>query len=218
MVDHTSMKLAMRAYAKTLVVATTGVMSLSATATGYARAAGDFRADGFAVGMEVLPAGFGVNTPRQIVNVTALTLDVDGGNIVQPAAGGRSLIVGLPSIRAFGNVTFKSTPGRTYFEEQYVPGPTQLITVGPGGIIKLTPMYAGLFYVPDDTGDLAQSRYGDAFTKLFAPRTAIAMPNGDILRVREDVGPFPGQLLPAETGFSVMTVTVPFWIQTSNSI
>lgn len=60
---------------------TTGSTALSATSTGYARAAGSFLADGFAVGMLVSGAGFttpGNNAPKVLTAVGALTMSAPG--------------------------------------------------------------------------------------------------------------------------------------------
>lgn len=222
MVNHEAMRFAMRAYAKTLVVCTTGAVSLSATSTGYARTSGSFIADGFAVGMELIAAGFARtnnNGSKVVTAVGVLTIDVDGGAVIENAAGARSLAVGLPTDRAYENLKFKPTTGRTFVGEQYIPGPSRQATDGPKGEIELTPMYDLLFHVPAETGELAAHRYVDQTLTLFAPRVAIALANGDVLRVRTDTSPFPGQFLPsAFEGFAVMPVSIPFRLRTNNSI
>jgi hypothetical protein len=217
MIDHIAMQLAMRSRALALSVAATGLVSLSATATGYARATGNFQTENFWPGMEVTPAGFATNVPRVITAVTPLAITVSGTVTAEVAAGGRSLTVGLPSNRAWENVTFVPTAGVPYVEEQYIPGPTAQVTIGPNGDIELTPMYALLVNLPTETG-LTVSRYADALLRLFAPRTAIPLTSGDVLRVRSDVGPFPGQLQQSQPGFAVKPVTIPFRLRTSNSI
>lgn len=223
MISHESMRFAARAYAKTLVVCTTGAITMSATAAGYARTSGSFIADGFAVGMELVAAGFARatnNGAKMITAVSALSIDVDGGATAEGAAAARSLVVGLPSDRSYENVKFKPTTGKTYVGEQYLPGPAaRQVTWGPKGEIELTPIYLIYLNVPAETGELAATRYVDALLTLFAPRTSIALANGDVLRVRSDVGPYPGQLLPgSEPGFSYVLLTIPLRIRTANSI
>ena len=77
-------------------VFTTGTTSLSATATGYARAAGSFITDGFLVGTPITVTGFGTvgnNGTATVTAVTATALTVDRVLIPEAAAAGR-LIVG----------------------------------------------------------------------------------------------------------------------------
>lgn len=76
---------------------TTGSASLSATATGYARAAGSFITNGIQVGDEITASGFATaaNNGRSVViAVTATTIDVTktGGTTAEAAATGRTLI------------------------------------------------------------------------------------------------------------------------------
>lgn len=75
---------------------TTGSTSLSATATGYARAAGSFITDGFAANDWITASGFtnaANNGVSQIVAVTATTLTVTKatGPVVEAAATGRTI-------------------------------------------------------------------------------------------------------------------------------
>ncbi|HEU4994251.1 MAG TPA: DUF4397 domain-containing protein [Gemmatimonadaceae bacterium] len=76
---------------------TTGSVSLSATATGYARATGSFITNGIQVGDEITASGFATaaNNGRSVViAVTATTIDVTktSGTAVEAAATGRTLI------------------------------------------------------------------------------------------------------------------------------
>lgn len=217
MISEVAMQLALRAKALTLSVATTGVMSLSATSTGYARTTGSFLDDGFAPGMEVTPAGFSANTPRVITAVSALALTVSGAVTPQVAAGGRSLTVGLPSSRAWENVAFQPTAGVPWVREEFIPGPSQQITIGPFGELEATPMYALYVNVPAETG-LTGKRYVDALRVLFAPRTEIPLSTGDTLRVRADTGPYAGPLQQSQPGFAVQPLTIPLRLRTPNSI
>ena len=217
MLDEVAMQLAMRAKALTLSVATTGVVSLSATATGYARVAGSFQADGFWPGMEIQPTGFGTNTPRVVTSVLPLAITVSGSVPVEAAAGGRSLTVGLPSQRAWENIAFQPTAGVPWVQEQFLPGPTAQVTLGPFGELEATPMYALYVNLPAETG-LTVKRYVNALRVLFAPRTAITLANGDVLRVRADTGPYSGQLQQGQPGFATQPLTIPFRLRTANSI
>lgn len=220
MINHRGYQVACRTKALTLSVATTGSVSLSATATGYARAAGSFVTDGFAAGMEFTPSGFASNPVDTIIDVNDLTVTTKNGRTVEGAAGGRTLSVGLPLARAWENkkpVADPPVPGVPFVKEQYIPGPpAQQVTVGPLGDIELMPMYALHIHVPANSGFEAASAYADAIMRLFTPRTAIPV-GSEVLRVLAR-GPFRGQLLNSAPGFAVVPITAPLWIRTPNSI
>jgi hypothetical protein len=57
-----------------------------------------------------------------------------------------------------------------------------------------------------------------ALRALFAPRTAIPLANGDVLRVRSDTGPYAGQLQQSQPGFAVQPFTIPLRIRSFNVI
>jgi len=72
---------------------TTGGAALSATATGYARAAGSFTTDGFAAGMTITASGFtnpANNGPSVVTAVAALTITVTkaGGTVAEAGQAG----------------------------------------------------------------------------------------------------------------------------------
>ena len=220
MIDNTVTQLAFRARAATLSVATTGSTTLSASATGYARAAGSFVADGFVVGMELAASGFtvaGNNGPHVIASVTALALSCTGCAI-DGAAVGRTITVGLPGILADENLTISPDPTRPYLEEDYAPATNRGVTFPlQGGVVEETGLYVLKWYGLANTG-IASIRKGvDALKALFAPGTTIASgPN--TVYVRSDVGPWSSQLLPQGNGFTVCTLTVPWRARTSNTI
>jgi hypothetical protein len=215
-ISEVEMQLALRSKALTLTVSTTGAMSLSATTSGYTRTTGSFLADGFAPGMEVIPAGFASSTPRVITAVSALSMTVNATLAAQAAAGGRSLTVGLPSSRAWENVAFQPTAGIPWVREEFLPGPTSQETMGPLGELEATPMYSLYVNVAAETG-LTAKRYVDALRVLFAPRTPITLANGDTLRVRADTGPYAGQLQQSTPGFATQPLTIPLRLRSPNS-
>lgn len=232
MVSHTTVRLVLRAHLNIgvvpsdppapvggLLVAIAGPTELAATATGWARAAGSFLADGFGPGMEVTPSGFAANPVRVIRSVTAGEIRVDGSApiAVEAAAGGRTLAVKMPSRGAWENVEFKPTVWAPSVEEQYIPGPTSQETLGPGGDLEHRPTVVYILRVPANTG-LSGARYADAFLALFPPRLKLPLPDGNTLMVRADHAPYAGQLLPAEPGFAAIPVTVPCRLRTSNII
>jgi hypothetical protein len=85
------------------------------------------------------------------------------------------------------------------------------------GELEVTPMYALYVNLPAETG-LTVKRYVNALRTLFAPRTAITLANGDVLRVRSDTGPYAGQLQQGQPGFAVQPLTIPLRLRTANSI
>lgn len=215
MVDHSVIQLALRVKLLTLSVATTGSVSLSATTTGYARATGSFLADGFAQGMEITPSGFAANPVDTIVAVSALSIVTRNARSAESAASGRSLTVGLPSGRAWENVTYTPVTGTPYMEEQYLPGPAGFDSDGYAGLLALAPMYSPRIYTPADTGVSGDGRYADAIARLFAPGTAMALSSGDTLIVRNNPAPFRGQRFPSATpGWSCVPVTIPLQVRT----
>jgi hypothetical protein len=218
-ISHAAIQLALRAKAVTLSVCTTGSISLSATTTGYARPNGSFVTDGFAVGMEVTPSGFATNTVDVITAVDALTMTTKNARAAEVQAAGRTILVTLPSRRAWENLALTTVvPMVPYVEEQYVPGPSVVDTVGASALITAEPLYVlNLFLVPN-TDLLAARRYGDALLSLFAPRTTIALSSGDVLRVRDDTNPVLGQLRQLTSGFAVMPLSVPLRCFTTNAI
>lgn len=215
-----AIQLALRAHLNTLSVVTTGSVTLSATATGYARSSGSFIDDGFAEGLELDASGFtkSANNGAHVVTaVTATELTVDGATSAESAASGRTLAVGVPSRVAWEGDDFTREPGWPHFEEQYIPGPTPQITLGPLGQLELTPQYQVQVHVPENTGSLGGRRYTDALKKHFAPRTAIAV-GSDTLRVRADGGPFGDQFVRRVPGWMVAPLTFPLRIRTANTI
>lgn len=221
MTTQYDIQVAMRERLLTLAVCTTGSVTLSATATGYARAAGSFLADGFRAGMAITTAtGFTVPgnnaTPKIITGVADLTLSC-AGTVAEASDVGRVLAVGLPTDRAWENDDFQPQTGRPFIEEQFPSGPTAQVTVGPGGDWEFEPLYIVSIFVPYNSGFAAAAKYADALLIHFAPRTAIPIGN-DFLRVRHDVGPFRSQLLRDENGFSFISVSIPIRLRTPNVI
>jgi len=225
MIDYDAIQEAIRTHLLTLVVATTGSTSLSATATGYARSAGSFLDDGFRAGMELEASGFGNasnNGTKVVTQATALALTCEG-TATETEAAGRTLTVGLPSTRAWENEELAPgpdpEPGVPWFREQFLPGPgpTQIFTT-PTARLELEPQYVAHVNTPEGWGKDAPRRYADAVARHFTPRTSIALASGDTLRVRTDTGPGPGQLIRTRPGFVTSPVAIPFRLQTPNSI
>ncbi len=86
--------------------ATTGSVSLSATATGYARATGSFVTDGFAVGQQITASGFtnSANNGSSVVSaVTATALSVTKNPVTATeAAAAARVVVTVTGVSAAG--------------------------------------------------------------------------------------------------------------------
>lgn len=218
MVNHELAQLALEARVKSVVVATTGSITLAAAAPGYTRSSGSFLVDGFAVGMEITPAGFAQNNPSVITAVTALTMTVEPTPAAQAAGAGRSLTAGLPLLRDWGNIGIGTPPtGRPYIEADYVPGPPQLLTIpAAGGTIETMGLYVVRWYGVANVGDLALQRAARALLDLFRPGYTLTLSDGTALRWREDFGPSPGQIRQAGPGWAVLPITIPWRIYSTN--
>lgn len=213
--DLLAVHLALRNRALSLVVATTGPTNLSATAAGYHRAAGSFIADGFLNGMEVVPAGFAVNTPRVIQSVTASDITTATAPAVDAVAGGRTLSVGMPSLRAFENVSLTPESGRPYFEEDFVPATTSLLTMpAQGGTVQENGLYVPKWYGLSDVGVSALRKSVDALKALFTPGTLVTA-GAHTVRIGEAQA---GQIIPLTGGWSALTLPIPWWVLSRNLV
>ncbi len=185
----------------------------------YTRTVGSFTDDGFYPGMEIQPAGFSDSKNNGLSTIKAsedLILTVDGTLAAEAAAGGRTLDVGLPSRKAWENIEFKPDLDQPYIEEELLPGVANQITVGPGGRIEVEPIYIVNLFLPPDVGVEAMNLYGDALVDLFAPRVAMSLANGDVLRVRSTPSSSRGQLIQLKPGWATVPVTIPLRIRTTN--
>lgn len=219
MIDYDDLQKSCRSRALTLSVATTGSTTLGATGSTFTRSTGSFLTDGFARGMEVTGSGFDAtnNAAHVITAVATLTLTVTGTLSTQTEASGRTLTVGLPSGRAWENIGFDPTPGSPWIEEQFLPGPTRVPTIGSNGTIIAEPIYYLAVHAPEDTGIGASNRYVDALWEHFKPGTQINLSNGDTAEVRRDTGPFRGQLLRTRPGWVTVPVSFPLRLFTINT-
>lgn len=223
-IDKTAAHLALRARAVSVSVATTGSTSIAATATGYTRAAGSFVTDGFAVGMEILASGFGTsanNGYKIVVAVSALSMTVASLTTmaIEAAGGNETLVCSLPEGRAFDNVAFDPTSytGRPFVEEDFVPATKGLMGQRNGGLVIETGLYVIKLYGLADKGVAAIRKTMDALEVLFAPGTALTA-GSHTVRVRTDVAPYQGQILPQGDGRSLCVLTVPWEAYSTNAI
>lgn len=137
------------------IVATTGSASISATATGYARAAGSFVSDGFKVGDTVKGSGFSnsANNGYGIITaVSALSMTVDVDRTAE-AAGTRTLDVVMPEKRKYEGQKVEHVPSRPMVRAAVVPVSAPLVAFGDTlGLVRHQGIFAIDFYEPVDDG------------------------------------------------------------------
>lgn len=236
MIDHQVLQLGIRDALADLEVAYTApvygdvewgdlgaysIITMSVASGKYTRATGSFLTDGFKVGMEITATGFveaDNNTTTTITAVTATTVSVTATLTDEDADTGRTLICGMPAGFATENVAFEPTQGVPFFEEAFPSGPTRQITLGEFGWIEHDPLYVLHIHVPEGIGVGAANAYADGVITLLAPRAAVTLSNGDVVRVRTNPGPFRTQLRNFRTGYATVTVTVPLRLHTTNAI
>lgn len=220
MIDATALTLALRNRAIGTVAATTGSISISATATGYARATGSFLDDGFAKGMEVKGAGFSAaanNAYGVIEAVTALAMTIGGGRTVEASAT-RSVSAGLPETRFWENLSANRISGRPYIEEALVPSPGRLLTTSPvGGTVEESGSYILRFYGLSGEGLSGLRKLVSAVQARFTPGTQIAL-TGAMLKINSEFTPYQGQVLRIEGGWSAIVLTIPYRAWSTNLV
>lgn len=218
MIVRATALLALWARAVSVTVKTTGVMSLSATATGYERAdAGSFLTDGFVPGMEITPIGFSANTVDLITGVSALTLTTANARAVEASAGSRSITVKLPAVQATELKDTTKLALRWRVEEEFVPGPPALMGQKNGGLVRQQGLYLLKLIAPERYGPLAMCAMVDALTALYAPGTSLIGGN-PTLSVRTDTSVYAGQIIPQGDGSARCLLTVPWEAYWINSI
>lgn len=238
MIDHTSALQALRDRALALsVVSITD--TISATATGYARASGSFLDDKVEVGQEIVGTSFSNsqnNNAKLVTDVDALTITTRGfvtdaqgnrelaavgvsGTVVEGAAT-RTLDVGLPADAELVNGSLRPGAGVPWWREEYDPGPQTRIGVGPLADVEVLVDYFITLFLPSGIGSRAARRYADEILNHFAPGLSLSVPNSSF-RVRGDVAPFPGKFVQSAdpvAGYLVVPVTVPLILRTANAI
>lgn len=203
----------------TLSVATTGTITLAATAVGYTRPSGSFIADGFQVGQEVTPVGFTVLTPQLITGVAALSLTVRGAMTAEASAGSRSLTVGLPAFRVYSNNDFTPTTNRHYVEMEVVPSsPTQLSFPAQGGTREDQGVYVVRWYGVANMGALGLRSCADKLLALFTPGTTMVLSDSSVVHIRGDSGSYASALMNGPPGFAVIVLTIPWRRYASNAV
>lgn len=215
--DLAAVHLALRNRALAVSVATTGATTLSATATGYARAAGSFVTDGFKVGMEITPTGFTSNPVDVLDAVAALALTTKSARSVEAAAGGRTIAALFPALRSFENAALTPVTGRHFIEEDFVPATHRLLS-GPanGGEVVEEGEYFLKWYGIPGSGISALRKSVDALKARFTPGTNLTA-GSHTVRVRGEVGPQTGQIIPL-TNHAVLVLRIPWQVYSLNVI
>lgn len=211
-----------------MTVATTGSTSLAASPTGYTRPSGSFVDDGFEVGMEVTASGFGTaanNGLGIVTRVEALTLSVSAYDLAssdgewtrtsralatESAGTGRTLSVGLPTVRAWEGIEHVVLPGVPWIEEKLVGGPSLRRGTLSSGEAEAQPQYQLEVHCVAGKGTGALDRYGDALFELLPPGQGLEAG----ARVRTDAGMTRNTSTRPHPGFVTLVAAFPLRIRT----
>lgn len=210
---------ALRAPLLSMVAATTGVIALSSTTSGYARSSGIFDKADFAIGMEVQPDSFPQNTPGVITSFSDTTMAIKGGRTVSAEANGRALTVGLPSQRVWVP-GFTEQVGVPFVEDELSGGPRSRDAIGDS-----EEDHTGIYYVRTycvgGQGDEAIDRYTQAILALYPIDQTQVLSDGSVLRIRgaiNEVAPTAaGSPLDYNSHWRVLPVSIP-WRLTVNPL
>jgi hypothetical protein len=221
--NHQILRYYVRTRLKTLVVCDTGVTNLGTDVNGFTRAAGSFKTDGFAPGMELASTGFtGGNNGNFVVRGVADTnLYVDGGLVPTGVVAGRRLVVGLPAQRFWENrntdQNAQPISGRPYVEEEYLPGTSKLRSMASSGVVESYPVYVLRWYGVSDRGTRDLDTCIDKLLRLFPAGFGFTLSDGAVVHVAEQ-GPMRTQPKPEKSGWEVVTVSLFLWSLTNNPV
>lgn len=218
--DITDLRIKVRTLLSTLVVCTTGSISLASSLVGYTRSdGGSFVTDGFAVGMEVLASGFATNNGyTTVTEVTASLLSVAGGRTVEATAAVRTVKCVLPERVVYENLNTDPDNSRQYVEEELLTdAPPQLLGLTSGGVVEHTPQYILRWYFPEDVGTRGPDRCAQKLLELFPAGSTLALADGTFVKVRGDIMPSRSKLTPDKPGWTVCTITIPLRAYTLNT-
>lgn len=180
---------------------------------------GSFIVDGFYPGMEIKPSGFAANTVATITAVTARTVTT-AARTVEASASGRTLLVGLPALVAWENedVTVQRIAGRAYMTVEYSPS-THTVQTFPAriGEAEETGMYVIKVFGISGFGPDHIDKYIDGLRALFAPGTVLTAGSNPV-RIRTDVAPSPGPLIPQDGGWTVCMLPIHWSARSVNQI
>jgi hypothetical protein len=112
---------------------------------------------------------------------------------------------------AWERIAFKRRADEYYFEEDLVPATNRRITTSSSPTREETGLYVIRVFVPDDAGTSLPRSIADGVLALFSLDWGATLSDGTVLRVRGDVAPVAGQVLPGPTGWAVCPITIP-WV------
>jgi len=180
---------------------------------------GSFIVDGLKAGMEIAPSGFAANTVAAITAVTARTVTT-AARTVEATASGRTLLVGLPALVAWENedITVQRIAGRPYMTAEYSPS-THSMSLFParGSHADETGMYVLKIFGISGVGPDHIDKYINGLRALFAPGTQLTS-GVNTVRIRTDVAPSPGPLIPQEGGWTVCMLPIHWSARSINTI
>jgi hypothetical protein len=239
MIDHDAAYQALRDYMLPTVVATTGDIVLTATATGFTRAdGGSFVSDRFAIGMEVTSTGFlaadanitGVVTsvaPTEL-RVTPFIITIANGvqSVTRPAiapdpAGGPRQIIayGVPTMRSWENLAplglsaFIPVAGIPYISDEYTPSTSVRVTAG---WMEDRGDYIVRLHGVIGAGSSGARRMIDALKNRFAPNTKLVASDHGV-RISNDPAPDISALVNTTSG-PILTLTVPWIVRSRTTV
>lgn len=221
MLDHGLAHLKFRERAETLEVCATSGVNISVTKYTYVRASGSWITEGYQPGHEIQPAGFtnALNNERAIVlQVEALTLTVREERIIEAAASGRTITVGLPEDLADENVEFDPNASFPYLKEDYVRGPQQMVSAPyNGGVMEERGIYALNWHFLPGFDSFVIHACVDALLALFSPGSVIGS-GANAVMVTGDPGPSATQPEPDGEGWTVVSIDIPWLALTTNAV
>ena len=229
--DHVAARQALRSRALGLVIATTGLITLEATAKGYKRTTGSFLDDGFVPGMEITPAGFAQNPVDVIDAVTATAITTRKAHGAASAAANRSLTVGLPSVCVWedtseldniGNPTNRIV-GLHYLTEEFVPGGGGMVTSPQQeGMEEEALLYVLTWYGVAGYAGGALRTCVDALKERYAIGTTLAVDDDRIYCGRLAGGssskPRTGRITPVDGGWAALQLQVDCVARSRNTV
>ncbi len=129
-------------------------------------------------------------------------------------------VSGLPATaqRAWINKKFSPTDGTPYLEEDFQMTPPQIVTVAASlGTIEARGFYVVRWYGIQDAGVLAINTGVAAILAAFPAGLRLSA-GSDTLRISTRPAPYAGGITPLGNGFSVCTITIPFWLHSTNAV
>ena len=97
-----------------------------------------------------------------------------------------------------------------------MPATQTLLSIVSAGVTELTGLYVVKWYGLAGTGFGAIRDGVDAVLAAFKAGSSHTMGSGLALRIRGDIGPSAGQLIPLDGGFACVVISVPWRVYASN--